>query len=318
MKWVKPQSLYLQLLMFLGLPLMLLWGLSAFNSYVSALQAATQAYDRTLLSSARTVSERLVVRNKQLEVNVPWVVLDSFELNMNDRLYYKVVDPAGKVISGYDDLPAMPPATSRTRLYPALAWFYHTEYRGEAIRVARLLQPVNEGGIVGMAEIYVAETLQSRRYLARQLLFSSWVSQGLLVLLTLVLVGWLLRRVLRPMRQLSSLMVRREPGLLTPLPELLPWSETRLLIVAFNRYLDRLRGLISRQERFSADASHQLKTPLAVLKTQAAVALASQQPQQWYESLQAMSTTLDNTIQLTSERFRPAPGLRGRLQEAGC
>lgn len=42
MKWVKPQSLYLQLLMFLGLPLMLLWGLSAFNSYVSALQAATQ------------------------------------------------------------------------------------------------------------------------------------------------------------------------------------------------------------------------------------------------------------------------------------
>ncbi|MEA7520218.1 hypothetical protein ONQ60_25660, partial [Salmonella enterica subsp. enterica serovar Virginia] len=34
MKWVKPQSLYLQLLLFLGLPLILLWGLSAFNSYV--------------------------------------------------------------------------------------------------------------------------------------------------------------------------------------------------------------------------------------------------------------------------------------------
>ncbi len=97
MKWVKPQSLYLQLLLFLGLPLILLWGLSAFNSYVNALQAATQAYDRTLLSSARTVSERLVVRNNHLEVNVPWVVLDSFELNMNDRLYYKVVDPSGKV-----------------------------------------------------------------------------------------------------------------------------------------------------------------------------------------------------------------------------
>ncbi len=53
----------------------------------------------------------------------PRVVLDSFELNMNDRLYYKVVDPQGKVISGFDDLPAMPPATSRTQLYPALAWF---------------------------------------------------------------------------------------------------------------------------------------------------------------------------------------------------
>ncbi|KAF1368061.1 sensor histidine kinase [Yokenella regensburgei] len=313
MKGLKPQSLYFQLLLFLGLPLLLLWGLSAFNSYVSALQAATQAYDRTLLSSARTVSERLEVRKGKLEVNVPWVVLDSFELNMNDRLYYKVVDPAGSVISGYDDLPAMPPSTSRTTLYPALAWFYHTQYRGEAIRVARLLQPVNEGGIVGMAEIYVAETLQSRRYLAGQLLFSSWVSQGLLVLLTLILTGWLLRRVLTPMRQLSTLMVRREPGLLTPLPELLPWSETRLLIVAFNRYLDRLRGLIARQERFSADASHQLKTPLAVLKTQASVALASDSPAQWHESLRAMSTTIDNTILLT-ERLLQLSAVKRREQ----
>ncbi|STW80254.1 Tricarboxylate transport sensor protein TctE [Klebsiella michiganensis] len=92
MRWGKPQSLFAQLLLFLGLPLVLLWGLSAFNSYVSALQAATQAYDRTLLSSARTVAERLVVRRGRLEVNVPWVVLDSFELNMNDRLYYKVLD----------------------------------------------------------------------------------------------------------------------------------------------------------------------------------------------------------------------------------
>ena len=100
MKWVKPQSLYLQLLLFLGLPLLLLWGLSAFNSYVSALQAATQAYDRTLLSSARTVSERLVVHKGKLLVNVPWVVLDSFELNMIDRYYYKVVDSDGRTISG--------------------------------------------------------------------------------------------------------------------------------------------------------------------------------------------------------------------------
>ncbi|WP_171843743.1 sensor histidine kinase N-terminal domain-containing protein, partial [Salmonella enterica] len=84
-----------------------------------------------------------------------WVVLDSLERNMNDRPYYKVVDPSGKVIFGYDDLPFRLPASPRTRLYPALAWFYISEYRGEAFRVARLLQPVNEGGIICMAEIYV-------------------------------------------------------------------------------------------------------------------------------------------------------------------
>ena len=275
MSWLRPESLLGKLLLFLGLPLSLLWAFSALNSYVSALNAATQAYDRTLLASARIVAERLNVQHGELQADVPWVVLDSVERNMNDRLYYKVKDTRGRVISGYDDLPPMPGGVARTDLYPALAWFYHATYQGQRLRVARLLQPVNEGGVVGMAEIYVAETLQSRHLLARQLLISSALSQGGLVLLTLVLAGLLLRRVLKPMRKLSRLMVRRAPGELTPLPDLLPWSETRLLIIAFNRYMSRLRALIARQERFSADASHQLKTPLAVLKTQAAVALAN-------------------------------------------
>ncbi len=171
---------------------------------------------------------------------------------------------------------------------------YRVSRRGDP-RGAFAVAPVNEGGIIGMAEIYVAETLQSRRYLAGQLLFSSRFTGCCAA--DPGAAGWLLRRILRPMRQLSSLMVRREPGLLTPLPELLPWSETRLLIVAFNRYIDRLRGILSRQERFSADVSHQLKTPLAY-KTQAAVALGQPAPSPRTESLQAMSVTLDSTIRL--------------------
>ncbi len=165
MSWLRPESLLGKLLLFLGLPLSLLWAFSALNSYVSALNAATQAYDRTLLASARIVAERLNVQHGELQADVPWVVLDSVERNMNDRLYYKVKDTRGRVISGYDDLPPMPGGMARTDLYPALAWFYHATYQGQRLRVARLLQPVNEGGVVGMAEIYVAETLQSRHLL---------------------------------------------------------------------------------------------------------------------------------------------------------
>ena len=139
-----------------------------------------------------------------------------------------------------------------------------------------------------MAEIYVAETLQSRRYLASQLLFSSRVSQGLLVLLTLVLTAWLLRRVLRPPAFVTDGAARAGPA--RTAAGAAARSETRLLIVAFNRYIDRLRGVLSRQERFNADASHQLKTPLAVLKT-VSVALARQDPALWQESLRAMNAT---------------------------
>ena len=165
--------------------------------------------------------------------------------------------------------------------------------------MAALFQPINESGVSGMATILVAETLESRRYLARQMMIAALLSQGTVVVLTLILAFALLKRVLKPMRKLSGIMLRRDPGELTPLPRVLPWSEMQPLLVAFNRYIERLRLMVARQERFSADASHQLRTPLAVLKTQVGVALASDRPQQWRESLQAMSTTLDNTVALT-------------------
>lgn len=165
--------------------------------------------------------------------------------------------------------------------------------------MAALFQPVNESGVSGMATILVAETLESRRYLARQMMIAALLSQGTVVVLTLILAFALLKRVLKPMRKLSGIMLRRDPGELTPLPRVLPWSEMQPLLVAFNRYIERLRLMVARQERFSADASHQLRTPLAVLKTQVGVALASDRPQQWRESLQAMSATLDNTVALT-------------------
>ncbi|EPX2174077.1 sensor histidine kinase N-terminal domain-containing protein [Serratia nevei] len=300
MRWFNaPRSLFYQLLLFFGLPLVALGGISIYTHYFSAMSAATLAYDRTLLASARTVAERLVVRDGKLAVDVPYVVLDSFERNMNDQLYYEVISPQGKSISGYDDLPPLPPHIPRSTLYPALVHFYDAEYLGRAIRVAALFQPVNESGVSGMATILVAETLESRRYLARQMMIAALLSQGTVVVLTLILAFALLKRVLKPMRKLSGIMLRRDPGELTPLPRVLPWSEMQPLLVAFNRYIERLRLMVARQERFSADASHQLRTPLAVLKTQVGVALASDRPQQWRESLQAMSATLDNTVALT-------------------
>lgn len=300
MKWLKaPRSLFNQLLLFFGLPLLMLGGISIYTHYFSAMSAATLAYDRTLLASARTVAERLVVRNQRLEVDVPYVVLDSFERNMNDQLYYQVISPEGKSISGYQDLPKMPDYIPRSNLYPALVHFYDADYRGRPIRVAALFQPVNESGVMGMATIIVAETLESRRYLAWQMLLAALLSQGTVVVLTLILAYVLLKKVLKPMRKLSGIMLRRDPGELTPLPMVLPWSEMQPLLLAFNRYIERLRVMVARQERFSADASHQLRTPLTVLKTQVGVALASDRPEQWRESLDGMSATLDSTITLT-------------------
>ncbi|ACS86356.1 sensor histidine kinase [Musicola paradisiaca] len=309
----KVDSLRGQLVMYLGLPMVMLWAVSVWTHYGSARDAATHAYDRTLLASARTVAERLTVRDGRLAVDVPWVALDSFERNMNDPLYYQVVTPQGETLSGYDDLPAVPQNTPLSRSYPALVRFYDARYLGNEIRVAALWQPINEAGIDGMVLILVAERLSSRQSFAQRLLMTALISQSLLVSLALLMAVVLLRQLLRPLRQLSSLMLRREPGDLTPLPPLLHWAEMQPLMVAFNRYIERLNRMIQRQERFGADAAHQLRTPLAVLKTQVDVALKSKQPARWHDSLAGMRVTLAKTINLT-ERLLQLSRLRAQEQ----
>ncbi|MDC9588314.1 sensor histidine kinase [Xenorhabdus sp. XENO-10] len=299
-KYLKiPRSLFHQLLLFFGVPLLLLGCASVYSQYISVSNAAMLAYDRTLLASARTVAERLTVQNQNLIVDVPYVVLDNFERNTNERLYYQVISPEGKTISGYDDLPRIPQNIQRSPLYTALAYFYDAEYQGHPIRVVGLYQPINEDGIMGMTLILVAETVISRQYMARQLLLSSLVNQGAVVLLTLLLAYILLKLLLKPLRKLSGIMARRSANDLTPLPNILPWSELSPLLQSINRYIERLKLMVGRQDRFSADASHQLRTPLAVLKTQVAVARGDYNQEQRDNILMAIDKSLDNMILLT-------------------
>lgn len=310
-----PRSLFHQLLLFFGIPLILLGGFSVYTHYYSAKNAANLAYDRTLLASARTVAERLQVVDGHLSVSVPYVVLDSFELNNNDRIFYQVISPNGETISGYDDLPPIPPYWMRSQHYTALVYFYDAQYKGLPIRIATFFQPINEGGITGMVEIRVAETVYSRQDLANQLLISALMSQGTVVCLTLVLAYILLSKLLTPLKKLSNLMLGRSANDLTPLPDLLPWSDLSPLIDALNRYISRLKRMVRRQERFSADASHQLKTPLTVLKTQVSVAINSEDDSQRQQSLQAIDKTLDSTIILT-DRLLQLSRLKAHEKEA--
>ena len=91
------------------------------------------------------------------------------------------------------------------------------------------------------------------------MMIAALLSQGTVVVLTLILAFALLKRVLKPMRKLSGIMLRRDPGELTPLPRVLPWSEMQPLLVAFNRYIERLRLMVARrafQRRCFAPTAH--------------------------------------------------------------
>jgi two-component system sensor histidine kinase TctE len=235
------------------------------------------AYDRTLLASAKSIGEELDVRgydeHAQLHARVPYSALEAFEADVQSRLYYRVSDLQGRLVSGFGDLPFWHGRIPDQPPYAALVDFYNARFRDRDVRVAVLLQPVASPTGRAMAVIQVAETLELRRKLTRQVLLEFFWQQLLLVAVIGLVVVFVVQRATRPVRSLSAQLQARPEGDLTPLPAAGAPRELLPLVDATNEVMARLAHLLEHQKRFVRDTSHQLRTPLAVLKAQVQSAL---------------------------------------------
>ena len=268
----RPSSLRRRLMLGILLPVVAVIAFNTWSLYRQALRAADTAYDRTLLASAKSIGEQLDVSadgdHARLRAELPYSALEPFEADNRSRIFYKVSGFAGEMVSGFADLPAWHGRLPAKGPYAALVDFYDDTYHGEPVRVAVLLQPVAGEGGQGMATIQVAETLELRRTLARQILIETLWRQALLLLVIVVVVVVVVQRATRPVRRLSAQLRERPEGDLSPVDAPDAPREWQPLVEATNQVVARLSQLLEHQKRFVRDASHQLKTPLAVLKTQ--------------------------------------------------
>jgi two-component system, OmpR family, sensor histidine kinase TctE len=274
-----------QLLVGILLPVLAFIAINAVLVYRQALSAADTAYDRTLLASAKSIGELLDVNGQgdsaQLSANVLYAALEPFEADNRSRMYYKVTGFQGEMVSGYAELPAYKGKLPDKGLYAALVDFYDDRYRGEAVRVAVLLQPVAGVNGQGMATIQVAETLELRQTLARQILIDTLWREALLLVVIAAVVVWAVQRATQPVRALSEHLNNRSENNFSPIALAQAPRELQPLIVATNQVMLRLGNLLAHQKRFVRDTSHQLRTPLAVLKVQVQSALRGDvEPQQ--------------------------------------
>lgn len=293
-------SLRSELLRWLLIPLALLVALNSLSVYHNALGAADLAYDRSLLSSTRALAERVSIKDGKVVADVPYVALDSFETDTLGRIFYKVSGIDGETVSGFDDLPAVPANVPRSEAYPALVRFYHADYNGEPVRIAALLQPVYDDSMRGIVLIQVGETLDARRGLSRKILIDTLVRQAALVLAVATLVWFAVRLVLRPLMRLKMEVENRALDDLSDVDQALVHKEVRPLVAALNGTMSRMQNLVASQRRFIADASHQLRTPLTVLKTQAEMALRTDDPVAMREIVIALAATTDATVHLAN------------------
>ncbi len=225
---------------------------AALITYWVALRAANTAYDRSLLDPVIDLSE-----NIKSDVNGPRLDLSAqaqqaLLYDQSDRLVFQIRAPDGKVIAGVDDLAVPPPFSSRQAFFDAV-------HHGDPIRVAAVR--TNRGFLV-----QVGETLNKRNQLVRDILATELVPTLLIALVSIVLTWVGVARGLGPLERVRSELLQRSPQDLRPLDDRAVPIELLPAVAAFNRLLDRLRDASEMQQRFLANAAHQLRTPLAGLQ----------------------------------------------------
>jgi two-component system, OmpR family, sensor histidine kinase TctE len=262
-------SLRKQLLLWILLPLTVLIALDNWIIYKRALEAIDIAYDRSLLASARSLGELLEIENGAVTISVPYVALENFDTGVSGRIFYRVSGFNGEYVSGVKDVAPPSSELAVSDQYPALVRFYFDEYAGETVRVAALAIPMAEDNIRGVAMVQVLETLDAREALISKTLRDTLIRQLVLLVLMGALTVWLISRLLRPLEEFRRQLDQRAPDDLSALQEVKNYREMQPLISALRAYIRRLAEAGVQQKRFIANAAHQLRTPLAVLKAQA-------------------------------------------------
>lgn len=297
-------SLRRKLLAWLLTPLLLLWVVGSVVAYFMAINFANIAYDRALFDSTLSIAKHVRLVNGAVTVELSSTELEILLTDETDKIYHKVADAEGNVITGDSALPA-PVGKSAS----GIPLFHDGAIDGKAIRIASLfLAPRGESRPV---LVQVAETLNRRRILAGEILAGMVIPQLVLILLAALAVWLGVGRGLAPLRQLHDQIAIRTHRDLRPVEELNAPREVRPIIHAINELMARLRAALDAQQRFIADAAHQLRTPLAGLKTQINLALNQNDPEQIQLALRQLNAGNERTIRLVNQMLalaRMEPG----------
>ena len=298
-----------QLIAWLAIPLIVLWLLSTLVDYDIAKRFVNLAYDRALLESALDIGREVKHFEDRIYIDLPEVAVRMLQSRESDRLYYLVLGPKYEYISGEPDLPTLSdPSTDRVR-------YYEEEYRGHQIRVVALRVPVEPGSERGAVLIHVAERLTVRTDSARQIIFGMVLPQALLIVAATLAVWYGVGRGLRPLASLRGEIESRSHRDLSPLSETHAPRELQPLISAMNGLLGRLSAVLAAQQRFIADAAHQLRTPLAGIKTQTELALRTSKSPEIALTLHQLHTATEKTTRLVNQLLSLARAEPGEKRE---
>lgn len=286
-----------KLLRWLLIPLTLLFLLDAAGSYLLATRLADRVNDSELVEIARELALHVKHDGTKLTFDLEKDAERTLLLDPYDTIHYAVHDADGVLVAADAALPPPPPPPVPTAATGAGTAFRDGHIDGTPMRFAQLRPQVDGMPVV----IQVASTQAGSRALSREIIVGIVLPQLLLILLAGAIVWGGVARGLTPLRNLQQAVAARSHLDLSPVGAGELPGEVQPLLRSINDLLARLDDVLSVQNRFIADAAHQLRTPVAGMKAHIEVALREEDPALMKQSLAHLYVGVERMSRLVGQ-----------------
>ncbi len=231
-------------------------------AWVSATRAADEAFDRVIGASALSIADSLRVNEGRVTIEIPQAALAMIGLQSEARVFYRIADPAGATIAGQVILGLdLPRAASADPVFSTGL------FRGTPVRFAVVGRYFDSG----WASAIVAETLESRSAATWRLFFPSLAAVLIVFAISMMLIFFGIRRAFRPLALIEEELRLRTPDKLSPIATAAP-REVSGLVGALDDFMRRLAETLDRVQNYASHAAHEVRTPIAAIRVQAAAA----------------------------------------------
>jgi two-component system sensor histidine kinase TctE len=291
-----PNSLFGEILDWMLAPLLLVWPISIAATHHVANNIANEPYDQALTENVGALSRLVRVVDGRVSINLPAAAGTILHADEEDSLYFQVRGPHGELLAGDASLP--PPSGDNEPILGEVR-FRDERLAGEPIRVAYKVAEL--AAAERWVVIQVAETRHKREALASRIISGVLLPQFAIIPLAVVLVWLGLSKGLEPVTRLRSKMGERRPGDLSPINSQGMPEELQPMVRSFNELLSRLETNLQAQQRFIADAAHQMKTPVTGLRTQAELAMTEADPAQLRRSVENIAVSAERAGHLINQ-----------------
>ncbi len=272
-------------------PLALTWLLGSAVAASVAYVFTQRAFDRSLLDDAYAIAAQVTeTRDGEVALNLSPREVGAVLFDQTERVFFSVRRADGLLVAGHAGLPEMAATPGQT-------WeFGDHHFRGLDLRVVSLRRPgVHEFTVV------VGQTVHSRTEVLQRLLALAVVPQALLLLLLGMWLRHSIKDELRPLAQLQQALESRDSNDLSPVHVQAASRDVARLGDAASGLMARIAAGVQSQREFAGNVAHELRTPLAGIRSLAEYGLAHKQPAVWRQQLQLVQQSEQRASHLVDQ-----------------